>query len=64
MPDRDHGVSGLTVAELDRARRDLQVSLTLAMPGSPVREPILAHVSAIDAESASREDSRCPATRP
>ena len=53
-PDRAHDVSSLTAAELDRARRDLQVSLALAMPGSPVREPILAHMAAIDAELAER----------
>lgn len=51
MPDdRPHDVSGLTARELQRARRDLQVSLALAFPGSPVRGPILAHLSAIDAE--------------
>ena len=54
MPDRDHDVSGLTGAQLQRARRDLQVSLALAFPGSPVREPILAQMSAIDAELAGR----------
>jgi len=53
-PDRAHDVSGLTTAELGRARRDLRVSLALAAPGSPVREPILAHMSAIDAELAER----------
>ena len=51
---RDHDVSSMTAAELDRARRDLQVSLALAMPGSPVRVPILEHLSAIDAELADR----------
>jgi hypothetical protein len=40
----------MTSAELQRARRDLQVSLALAVPGSPVREPILAQLAAIDAE--------------
>lgn len=51
MPDdRPHDVSGLTVSELQQARRDLQVSLALALPGSPVRGPILAHLSAIDTE--------------
>ena len=54
MPDRDHDVSGLTAAQLQRARRDLQVSLALAFPGSPVREPILAQMGAIDAELAGR----------
>jgi hypothetical protein len=37
MPDRDHDVSGLTAVQLQRSRRDLQVSLALAFPGSPVR---------------------------
>ena len=51
MPDdRPHDVSGLTVNELQQARRDLQVSLALALPGSPVRGPILAHLSAIETE--------------
>lgn len=53
-PDRVHDVSALTAAELDRARRDLQVSLALAFPGSPVREPILAQLIAIDAELVER----------
>ncbi|HEY6315012.1 MAG TPA: hypothetical protein VIY52_30000 [Streptosporangiaceae bacterium] len=51
---RDHDVSGLTVGQLERTRRDLLVSLSLAFPGSPVRVPILAHISAIDAELAAR----------
>jgi hypothetical protein len=55
MPgDRPHDVSNLTSAELERARRDLEVSLALAFPGSPVREPILAHMSAVDAELTQR----------
>jgi hypothetical protein len=48
--DRAHDVSGMTSAELERARRDLEVRLALAFPGSPVREPVLAHLAAIDAE--------------
>jgi hypothetical protein len=51
---REHDVTGLSAAELDRARRDLRVSLTLAWPGSPVREPILAQMAAIDAELTGR----------
>jgi hypothetical protein len=55
MPgDQPHDVSDLTDAELERARRDLQVSLALAFPGSPVRAPILAEMAAIDAELAAR----------
>ncbi len=54
LPDRRHNVSQLTVGELKRTRRDLQVSLALITPGSPARAPILAHLSAIDAELAKR----------
>ena len=55
MPgSRPHDISGLTVGELQRARRDLEVSLALAFPGSPVRVPILEHLSAIDAELTKR----------
>jgi hypothetical protein len=36
--DRVHDVSRMTDDELQRARRDLDVSLALAFPGSPVRE--------------------------
>jgi hypothetical protein len=51
---RIHDVSGLTVGELERAKRDLQISLSLAWPDSPVREPILAQMSAIDRELGER----------
>ena len=62
MPDnRPHHVSGMTDSELERARRHLMVSLTLASPGSHLREPIPAHISAIDAELAERASQR-PAT--
>jgi hypothetical protein len=55
MPgSRPHDVSGLTVGELQRARRDLEVSLALAFPGSAVRVPILEQLSAIDAELTER----------
>jgi hypothetical protein len=47
----------MTDSELQRARRDLEVSLALAFPGSPVRVPILEELSAIDAELTSREGS-------
>jgi hypothetical protein len=59
MPgDRPHEVSNLTSAELDRARRDLEISLALAFPGSPVRVPILEELSAIDRELAARSAIR------
>jgi hypothetical protein len=48
--DRIHDVGDMTSDELQFVRRDLEVSLALAFPGSPVRGPILAHLSAIDAE--------------
>ena len=41
MPaDRPHDVSSLTAAQLERAKRDLEISLALAFPGSPVRVSI------------------------
>jgi hypothetical protein len=59
MPaDRPHDVSSLTAAQLERARRDLQVSLALTVPGSPVRGPILAEMTAIDTEMARRGGGR------
>jgi hypothetical protein len=56
---RNHDVAGLSGAELDRARRELAASLALARPGSPVRVPILAHMSAIDTELACRGVRMC-----
>jgi hypothetical protein len=60
---RDHDVSMLTTAELDRARRELAASLALARLGSPVRAPILARISAIDAELARRSTPAHPRAR-
>jgi hypothetical protein len=51
---REHDVTRLTAVELDRARRELQASLALARPGSPARVPILARLTAIDAELSGR----------
>lgn len=51
---RDHDVTGLTAGELERARRDLAVSLALVHPDSPVRVPIEAQLTAIDTELAGR----------
>ncbi len=53
-PSRSHDVSGLTDAELERTRRDLQASVALARPGSAASVPILAHLSAISTELAGR----------
>ena len=53
-PGRSHDVSGLTDAELERARRDLQASLALARPGSTACVPMLAHLSAVESELAER----------
>ena len=55
MPaDRPHDVTSLTADQLVRAKRDLEISLALAFPGSPVRVSILAEMTAIDAELAQR----------
>jgi hypothetical protein len=55
---RDHDVTALTGRELEQARRELAASLALARPGSPARLPILARMSAIDAELAGRADTQ------
>jgi hypothetical protein len=56
---RNHDVAGLSDAELDHARRELAASLALARPGSPVRVPILSHMSAIDTELTRRGVRMC-----
>jgi hypothetical protein len=53
-PSRSHDVSGLTDAELERTRRDLQASMTLARPGFTACGPMLAHLSAVESELAKR----------
>jgi hypothetical protein len=53
-PSRPHDVTGPTVGELERARRELQASLALARPDSPARVPILARLTAVDTELAER----------
>jgi hypothetical protein len=57
VPDdiRPHDVKGLTAGELDQAKRELHANLALVRPDSPARVPILAHLSAVDAELAERE---------
>lgn len=54
VPDRDHDVSGMTADQLARAKRDLEISLALSFPGSPVRDTILTHMCAIDEELSRR----------
>ena len=63
QPGRLPHVGGLTAEELDRTRRELQASLTLARPGSPIRKPILAHLAAIETELSSRA-ARQPGSNP
>jgi hypothetical protein len=59
MPaDRPRDVGALTATQLERAKRDLQISLVLAVPGSPVQVSIRAAMTAIDAELAERGGSR------
>ena len=52
---REHDVTALTLAGLERARRELAASLALARPGSPACGPIQAQLTAIDAELARRD---------
>jgi hypothetical protein len=67
VPDisRPHDVTGLTPGELEQARRDLRASLALARPDSAVRVPILARMTAVDAELAERDrQGRADEVRP
>ena len=57
-PGRGHDVNGLTDAGLERTRRDLQVSLALARPGSAACMLILAHLREINTELAGRPACR------
>jgi hypothetical protein len=62
-PQRRYDAAGLTPGELERARRELAASLALTRPDSPARVPILAQLSAIDAElaaQAARRPDRLP----
>jgi hypothetical protein len=56
---RDHDVSELTAGELERARRDLLTTMALCRPGSAIRVPVEARISAIGTET----DIRAAATR-
>jgi hypothetical protein len=56
-PRRPHDVHTLTTGELEQARRELQASLALARPCSPIRVPIEAHINAIETELAQRADT-------
>jgi hypothetical protein len=51
---RDHDVSGMTTAQLRRARRDLKITLSFARPGSVTTIPVMAQIRAIDQELAGR----------
>jgi len=63
MPDLigPHDGRGLTAGEL--TGWELKANLTLVRPGSPVRMPILAHLSAIDAELPRRGAGRAEPAR-
>ena len=47
---RGHDVTALTSRELEHARRELAASLALTRTGSPARVPIVARLTAVDAE--------------
>jgi hypothetical protein len=53
---RGHDVRGLTVGELQRARRELAASLALSRPDSPIRAPIKAQMDAIDTRLAAQAE--------
>jgi hypothetical protein len=55
-PGRTHDVSAMSAADLEHAQRQLRASLALTRPGSPMRAPTEAQLSAIDAEVAERAE--------
>jgi len=55
---RDHDVSQLTTAELERAKRELQANLGMITSHSPAHVPIQAQMRAIDSELAERAKSQ------
>ena len=55
---RDHDVSQLTTAELERAKRELQANLGMITSHSPAHVPIQAQMRAIDSELAERAESQ------
>ena len=61
---RRYDAAGLTAGELERTRRELAASLALTRPGSPARIPILAQLTAIDAELAGRASQQLHDPRP
>ena len=61
---RHYDAAGLTAGELERTRRELAASLALTRPGSPARIPILAQLTAIDAELAGRASQQPQDRRP
>jgi hypothetical protein len=56
---RTHEVGSMSAGELQHARRELAASLALARPDSPIRAPIKAQMTAIDAELAARAVRMC-----
>jgi len=55
---RDHDVSQLTTAELERTKRELQANLGMITSHSPAHVPIQAQMRAIDSELAERAESQ------
>ena len=55
---RSHDVRQLTLAELERTKRELQANLDLLNPDSPAHVPIQAHMQAIDTELSQRAGNR------
>jgi hypothetical protein len=52
---RDHDVSHLSVADLERARRELSASLALARPNAPSAVPAAIQLSAVENELTARQ---------
>jgi len=55
MIGREHDVSGMTAAELERTRRELSASMVLSRSGAISAEVAAAQLSAVEAELAERD---------
>ena len=56
--ERTYDFGGQSVRQLTATRRELNIALGFARPGSPVRSPILRKMTAIEDEIAERHQRR------
>jgi hypothetical protein len=60
---REHDVSHMMVADLERARRELSASLALARPDAPSTVPAAIQLGAVESELSTRQGERASGVR-